>query len=226
MLSFLMMVLSLSACAAGRIQDADVKSLTEVGSVASRLINDTKIYATGQSKQLSQAIADGDLRGNSLVAYYKFAGTASCVWTLTNNTTPSAFSTDSDCPAPTLVETGSIGTPQTTDADLPQVTINSLPIGCYEVAAHGTAFNTTDTANLYIGINDGTNTRGLVLSAAGSSSGADTPWFHTSAVFCYGSSGNKTFAIYASGGSTGNISLYNAQTNNGSPGLEFIIKKL
>lgn len=46
---------------AGKIQDADVKTLSEVGSTASRLTNDTKLYATGAADQMSAAISGGNL---------------------------------------------------------------------------------------------------------------------------------------------------------------------
>lgn len=51
---------------AGKIQDADVKSSSEVTAI-SRLINDTKIYvsANGINKQLSTAITDGDIGGGA-----------------------------------------------------------------------------------------------------------------------------------------------------------------
>jgi len=53
----LFLALCSTSFAAGKIQDADVKSLTEVGSVAARLINTTKIYDTTNSQQLSTTIA-------------------------------------------------------------------------------------------------------------------------------------------------------------------------
>lgn len=53
---------------AGKIQNEDVKSLSELtgaGGAAAQLINDTKIYVSANSlnKQLSQAIIDGDIGG-------------------------------------------------------------------------------------------------------------------------------------------------------------------
>jgi len=58
---------------AGRIQNEDVKSLAEVGSVKSRLTHDSKIYisASGLGKTLSEAIEDGDLgTGDSPLRMY------------------------------------------------------------------------------------------------------------------------------------------------------------
>lgn len=54
----LLLLLSANALAAGKVQNADVKSLTEVGGVASRLINDTKIYSTNTSTQLSSLMTN------------------------------------------------------------------------------------------------------------------------------------------------------------------------
>jgi hypothetical protein len=50
---------------AGRLQDADFKTLTEVGGPGNeaKLLNDTKVYVTSLSKRLSNAIVDGDIGG-------------------------------------------------------------------------------------------------------------------------------------------------------------------
>lgn len=58
---------------AGRIQNEDVKSLAEVGSVKSRLTHDSKIYISANSlgKTLAEAIEDGDLgTGDSPLRMY------------------------------------------------------------------------------------------------------------------------------------------------------------
>ncbi len=62
---------------AGKIQDADVKTLTEVGSTASRLINDTKLYNTGSSEQMSAAISGGTLLKEAAPQTLKQASTPS-----------------------------------------------------------------------------------------------------------------------------------------------------
>ena len=64
------LLLSSAALGSGKIQDADVKSLSELtgaGATAAQLINDTKIYVTanGLNKQLSQAIIDQNIGGIS-----------------------------------------------------------------------------------------------------------------------------------------------------------------
>ncbi len=56
------------ALAVGKIQNEDVKSLTDLqsaGGSTSQLINDTKIYDTTNAQQLSQSIAGGVLGGGS-----------------------------------------------------------------------------------------------------------------------------------------------------------------
>lgn len=79
----LVVILSLiatSSCvfgAAGKIQNADVMSSTQIisaGGTIAQLINDTKIYvsALGINKQLSQAITDGDLSGTSTELGYVY----------------------------------------------------------------------------------------------------------------------------------------------------------
>lgn len=47
-----------SVFAAGKIQNADVKSLSEVGNVSSRLINDTKLHSTISGTQLSSLLTN------------------------------------------------------------------------------------------------------------------------------------------------------------------------
>lgn len=50
---------------AGRLQDADFKTLTELGGSGNepKLLNDTKVYVTSANKRLSDAINDGDIGG-------------------------------------------------------------------------------------------------------------------------------------------------------------------
>jgi hypothetical protein len=60
-----LILLSGPGFAAGRIQDSDVKSLSEVGNTASKLISSTKIYDVLNAQQLSASIANGQLGGGS-----------------------------------------------------------------------------------------------------------------------------------------------------------------
>ena len=66
---FPILLVATAALAAGKIQDADVKSLAELqaaGADKPQLINDTKIYVTanGINDQLSTAISAGTIGGN------------------------------------------------------------------------------------------------------------------------------------------------------------------
>lgn len=66
LLVFLPMFLPIFASAKGRIQNEDVKTLSELttaGGSMSQLINDTKIYLTGSAVQLSTAITNGLIGG-------------------------------------------------------------------------------------------------------------------------------------------------------------------
>jgi hypothetical protein len=68
-IALFLLLISTQAMGAGKIQNADVKSLSEItaaGGTSAQLINDTKIYLTGSSKQLSTAISDGTLTAASL----------------------------------------------------------------------------------------------------------------------------------------------------------------
>lgn len=131
-----------------------------------------------------------------------YATTTNCTWTRAN-TALGAFGTDADCPAPTIDQNPGPGTIDTTDNNLPQLTINNLPPGRYRVSITGYLDDTA--GNDCVAINDGTNTRGRVCSNADSG-------FNVEAVFEFTSSGNRTFALYSSSAS-GSVSLVNAANN-------------
>jgi hypothetical protein len=120
-----------------------------------------------------------------------FAGTANCLWSRTS-TTIGAFTTDADCPGPTIVD-GSMGSWQTTDSDLPRQTINNLPAGKYRAififpASVGTTGNFSAFA-----INDGTTTCEGSYAETTTSLGVGI----ASCTFTYTSSGNRVFELYA-----------------------------
>lgn len=58
LISLLLLFLSINAFGAGKVQNSDVKSLSEVGNVSSRLINDTKIHSTVSATQLSALLSN------------------------------------------------------------------------------------------------------------------------------------------------------------------------
>lgn len=121
-----------------------------------------------------------------------FASTASCNFSRSN--TSLGAMTDTDCPGPTVDQNPGPGVIQTTDADLPRVTLNNLPPGRYRVSFEGNAGASGSTVMAFA-INDGTNTRGR--SAGFSTSGGNSGFF-VEAVFEYTTAGNRSFELYAS----------------------------
>lgn len=124
---------------------------------------------------------------------------ANCTPTRTN-TALGAFSTDSDCPGPTVVSNPGPGTIQTTDTDLPKFTVNNLPPGNYVVHISLTGNQSGSTDIQTYAINDGTTTSGMISTSANSTRSGVTLIGN----FQYTTAGNKTFEIY--GASTaGNV---------------------
>ena len=127
MLLILLTILPPQAFAAGRIQDSDVKSLTDAGGVASRLINSTKIYDVLNAQLLSASIANGQLGGSgggskNYITFGTFENNASTGWSLAHSTLssliPSATAT-----AGTAFSSSSGGT--AASANLTFVTLNT-----------------------------------------------------------------------------------------------------
>ena len=119
-----------------------------------------------------------------------FAGTVNCLWSRTS-TTLGAFTADADCPGPTVTQ-NNIGSTQTTDADLPRVTVNNLPAGKY-VVKFITGLATGASVASSASITDGTTTCAEFLVNTTTSIDAT----NIECVFEYTASGNRTFEIYA-----------------------------
>lgn len=133
-----------------------------------------------------------------------WAGTASCSsWTRTS-TTVGAFSSDTDCPAPTI-EFSRMGTWATTDADLPRQTVNALPPGNYRAKF---MFRHTVAGGGYdvFAINDGTTT---CRAVPGSNTSSYT-YASVECIFTYASIGNRVFELYTASDS-GAVTIDNAQ---------------
>lgn len=137
-----------------------------------------------------------------------FTQTTNCSWSRTN-TAIGAFNTDADCPGPTI-GVQRIGTWQTTDADLPRQTINSLPEGLYEVTVTGSLYGGGDWT---MAVSDGTTTSPVYCSGSGNGAGTFQPATSCTAWFEYTTSGNRSFEIYGSS-SSGAISLDNNANND------------
>lgn len=140
-----------------------------------------------------------------------FATTSTCTWARTN-TALGSFGTVSACPGPTVDLNAGPGTIQTTDTDLPKVTVNNLPPGNYEVIFSFNSFS-TGAGNLGFAVNDGTTTDGTVASTPTTSTSSTTTLV---AHFNYTTSANRTFEIFSSA-STAAAEILNAtdkqQTN-------------
>lgn len=154
---------------------------------------------------------------STLVASAFKAGTTNCSWTLTS-TTFTDFGTDADCPAITIDQASGVGSVVTTDDDLPQIVINSLPPGTYKVTATFIGASLVAT-NQYFRISDGTTGRGEQDFTIGASAAAN---YAMSATFTYGTAGNRTFKIQARQ-DTGATFLGN---DNANRRLQFIVERL
>lgn len=146
--------------------------------------------------------AGGQLAGRSVIA-----NTSNCTWSRTAGAGIGAFSTDADCPGPT-VGSALIGTWSTTDADLPQQTITNLPPGEYTLIVTTNITNATNNGYSCYVLTDGSTTSG---SACGNFPTATnvTPatlvghWTYST------TQSSRTFAVHASG-VTGNAQIDNA----------------
>lgn len=154
---------------------------------------------------------------STLIASAFKAGTTNCSWTLTS-TTFTDFGTDADCPAITIDQASGVGSVVTTDDDLPQIVINSLPPGTYKVTATFIGASLVAT-NQYFRISDGTTGRGEQDFTIGASAAAN---YALSATFTYGTAGNRTFKIQARQ-DTGATFLGN---DNANRRLQFIVERL
>jgi hypothetical protein len=121
-----------------------------------------------------------------------FAGTSSCNWSRTS-TTLGAFTSTAACPGPTIVRQ-SLGAWQTTDADLPRVTVNNLPAGTYKAKFMFRHVLAT-SGNSAFAINDGTTTCEPQYGATGGL--AQYTGLMVECTFNYTSAGNRVFELYA-----------------------------
>lgn len=165
----------------------------------------------GESYLVSQ-VSQAQLAGQ---AYFDSSG-GNCVWSRTN-TAIGAFTADTDCLSPTIVHEF-VGDWQTTDADLPQITINDLPPGRYEVSATFILTNGSGGARTAVTISDGASVSG---TAASDMSSAEGPAATVIGVFEYTASGDRTFALHGSA-SSGSVSIKNDGNNQD---LYFTVKK-
>lgn len=147
-------------------------------------------------------------------AYY--ATTTNCSGWSRTNTALGAFSTDSDCPAPTIEYNPGPGAIQAVDNDLPQLTINDLPPGYYTVIASIPATKDGTANSGTFALYDGTTTSGRASSNNIANGNGNSTVVGS---FYYTAAGNRTFQIYGAAGS-GAIQIENG---SGQRQLEFRI---
>lgn len=129
-----------------------------------------------------------------------FAMTASCTWSSTGTGSYAAFSTTSACPGPTIEANPGVGVIQTTDTDLPKVTVNNLPNGEYTVIVSTNVQTITSNNTNSIVISDGSTVSGY------GSAVSTTGIAHSVTIvghFSYTSAGNKTFELQSRGSAAG-----------------------
>lgn len=113
------------------------------------------------------------------------AGSTSFVQ-MTQNNTNNANTLD--------VSTTDFGTPQTANGGFPRLTVNNLVPGIYRVQANFlSAVNSGAVQNGGYAINDGTTTRGQLVTSTASEANNQTIF----AIFQYTTTGNKTFEIFS-----------------------------
>jgi hypothetical protein len=135
-----------------------------------------------------------------------FAGTTSCQWTR-SSATIGAFSAVAACPGPTI-QYSSIGSWQTTDSDLPRITINNLPAGVYK-AKFLANYSVTTAGTSSFAINDGTTTCEPVVIGNITTATIESI---VECTFIYTSSGNRVFELYTANNSGNTTTISNNQT--------------
>jgi len=145
-----------------------------------------------------------------------FATTASCTFTRTNTALGSL--SDTDCPGPTVEFNPGPGTIQTTDANAPVVTVNSLPPGYYEVSFIGGSVIATSAQLASLAINDGTTTSGQTTAPNLTTA---TSNFKVTGYFSYSTTANRSFELYASSAAN----AFNIDLTASNQRLYFSIKR-
>lgn len=180
-----------------------------IESLAAATIDFDLAYGGGNKNTVD--IAQSRFAGS---AYY--AGTTNCQWQVTS-AVYSDYATDADCPAPTIVSS-SLGQWSTTDANLPQFTINNLPAGRYVGHARMTITPGSTGATACSRLTDGT-TNGQ--AACSYTSGAVVASTHTVSIdVTYATAGTRTFKIQGRV-NVADINIINTGVNG--DGVEFFL---
>lgn len=148
----------------------------------------------------------GTVAQATAVAHGRIAGTTNCTPTR-SSTSLGDFSTDADCVGPTVVFNDTqYGVLQTTDANLPQFTVNNLAPGNYRVVIGSTHYTSSSGIGYEIAISDG-STSCTSLQAIASNAVHGT---YTECLFSYSTQADRTFKLQASS-SSGSVTIANDQ---------------
>lgn len=145
-----------------------------------------------------------------------FATTTNCAGWSRTNTALGAVASDADCPGPTVESNPGPGVIQTTDADLPKITVNNMPPGNYEVWVSVPTLKDATGSIPNFTLNDGTTSSGRGNGGSTASAGDGVTF---AGHFTYTTAANHTFEVYSASAS-GAIAIPN-DTNNKS--LQFWI---
>ena len=170
--------------------------------------NGTSVTGTIYIDESFVGITDlaADVDASKIAGEAYFAGTTGCNWTRTS-TTIGAFGATAACPGPTIAHQY-LGAWQTTDSDLPRVTVNNLPAGIYKAKFLIRHILNTGGGSGF-SINDGTTSCEPQYGKTGGA-GAYT-FVGVECTFRYNSSGNRVFELYA--GSTANTITVSNEVN-------------
>ena len=155
----------------------------------------------------------------TLVTSAYFAPTAGCNWSRTS-TSFGAFGATAACPGPTIEYSSGVGSPQTTDTDLPEVTVNNLPPGNYVAVFEHALYPSTMGDTVGVLVSDGTTDSGRASKYTGSTNESSSA--HVSGTFTYTVAGNRTFKVYgaaATGASA--VTIPNDTAGNSINSLQF-----
>jgi hypothetical protein len=170
--------------------------------------NGTSVTGTIYIDESFVGITDlaADVDASKIAGEAYFAGTIGCDWSRAS-TVVGAVGSVAACPGPTIVQQN-MGSWQTTDSDLPRVTINNLPSGKYKATFTFLSYTSNGNAPVFA-INDGSTTCEPISTEQSNA-------FATSQVisctFSYSNSGNRVFELYT-GISSNTSRILNSYTN-------------
>lgn len=169
-------------------------------------------YSTGSSAP-TWAAASG--AGGMIINAYK-AGASNCQWTRSSSSL-GAFSTDTDCPAITVISQAQC-TVTTSDDDLPQLVLTSCPVGKFKVTATFSNTYSGGAQAITYALSDGTTTCGQQQYTM---DGTVTTGTTLMCVFEYGSTGSHTFQVF---GATSGTAIRIENTSSTLNRLEFVVE--